>query len=76
MEQPDSTTGFEDLSEQVRVRFEKLGRYKERGENPFKNGFKPEGLARDLHLKYDEKTKVELEPAAISGLLQRPGLDH
>ena len=55
----------QDLSEQVRVRYEKLGRIRERGENPFKNGFQPTAIARDLHQKYDEKTKAELEETVV-----------
>ncbi len=60
------TKELEELSEQVRVRFEKLGRIRDRGENPYKNQILPTALAQDLHLKYDEKTKEELEPLAIS----------
>jgi lysyl-tRNA synthetase class 2 len=55
----------QDLSEQVRVRMEKLGRIRERGENPYRNGFEPKNLAAELHRGYDEKSKEELEPAAI-----------
>ena len=56
---------LEELSEQERVRFEKLGRIRERHENPYKNGFNPSALARDLHQKYDEKTKPELEASPV-----------
>jgi lysyl-tRNA synthetase class 2 len=52
---------MEDHSEQVRVRFDKLKRLRERGENPFKNGIHPTALAADLHRAYDEKSKEELE---------------
>src|ERR1700745_2475747 len=52
---------LEDLSEQVRVRYEKLDRIRERKENPYKNGYAPSALARELHQKYDERTKPELE---------------
>jgi lysyl-tRNA synthetase class 2 len=52
-------------AEQVRVRYEKMGRIRERGENPYKNGFKPSAIASELHKKYDEKTKEELEAAAV-----------
>ncbi len=52
---------FEDLQEQTRVRFEKMAALSERGENPFKNGFTPGWLARDLHVEFDTKTKEELE---------------
>jgi lysyl-tRNA synthetase class 2 len=54
-----------DLSEQVRVRYEKLGRIRARNENPYKNGYRPSALASELHLAYDEKTKEELETAAV-----------
>src|SRR4051794_13817894 len=52
------------LSEQVRVRFEKLGRIRERGENPYKNAYYPDSLAAELHLAFDEKPKEELESPA------------
>jgi lysyl-tRNA synthetase class 2 len=55
------TTDHSHLPEQVRVRYEKMERIRARGENPYKNGFKPEGLAADLHRNYDEKSKEELE---------------
>jgi lysyl-tRNA synthetase class 2 len=62
---------MEELSEQVRVRHEKLARIRERNENPYKNGFTPSALARDLHKKYDEKTKQDLEtelvPCSVAG---------
>lgn len=54
-----------DLPEQVRVRTEKMQRIRDRKENPYKNGFKPENLAADLHRLYDEKSKEELEPLKI-----------
>jgi lysyl-tRNA synthetase class 2 len=57
-------SGLEDLSEQVRVRFDKLHRLQERNENPYKNGFEPSALATELHQKYGEKTKEELESLA------------
>ena len=56
---------IQDSSEQVRVRFEKLARIRERGENPYKNGYQPSAIARDLHQKYDEKTKPELEASPV-----------
>jgi lysyl-tRNA synthetase class 2 len=49
------------LSEQVRVRFEKLEKLRGRNDNPYKNGLKPTALAAELHKQYDEKTKEELE---------------
>jgi lysyl-tRNA synthetase class 2 len=53
------------LPEQVRVRYEKMLKIRERNENPYKNGFSPRDLAADLHRKYDEKTKEELEASKI-----------
>jgi lysyl-tRNA synthetase, class II len=53
------------LSEQVQVRFEKLAKLRSQGENPFKNGYTPSALASELHRTYDEKSKEELEAAAI-----------
>jgi len=58
------TTETPDLShlpEQVRVRYEKMLRMQARSDNPYKNGFAPRDLAAELHRKYDEKTKEELE---------------
>ena len=62
---PSGSPTVEDHSEQVRVRYEKLDRIRERKENPYKNGFSPTGLARELHRKYDEKTKPELEASPV-----------
>jgi lysyl-tRNA synthetase class 2 len=59
-------SGTEDHSEQVRVRFEKLARLKEKNPNPYKNGLTPSAVSADLHRAYDEKSKEELEPLAIS----------
>ena len=50
-----------DEVEQVRVRYEKLGRIRARNENPYGNGMVPTGLAGDLHRQFDEKSKEELE---------------
>jgi lysyl-tRNA synthetase class 2 len=68
----DSTTQSEhlpaptlDASEQVRVRYGKLAKMVEQGENPYRNGFRPEAVAGELHRRYDEKTKEELEGASI-----------
>jgi lysyl-tRNA synthetase class 2 len=61
----EAQTPQTDQVEQVRVRYEKMGRIRERGENPYKNGFKPSQVASELHKKYDEKTKEELEAAAL-----------
>jgi lysyl-tRNA synthetase class 2 len=59
------TDKVEDQSEQVRIRFEKLGRLRERGENPYKNGITPSAVASDLHQDYDEKTKADLEAEPV-----------
>ena len=68
---PGPQETVQDHAEQVRIRFEKLARIRERKENPYKNGFNPTGLAADLHRGYDEKSKEELEPlnipAAVAG---------
>ena len=64
---PAGSSTLEDLSEQVRVRYEKLGRIRERHENPYKNGYNPGALARELHQKYDEKTKPTI--TTIGGLV-------
>ena len=60
-----------DLSEQVRVRFEKLEKIQSRNENPYRNGFEPSALAADLHRLYVEKSKEELEgmkvPCSVAG---------
>ena len=40
---PDAADDGKSSSEQVRVRFEKLARIRERGENPYKNGYQPYG---------------------------------
>jgi len=55
-----------DHSEQVRVRFEKLGRLRDEKINPYKNGRVPSALARDLHQQHDAQSKEELEPLALS----------
>lgn len=55
----------QELNEQEQVRLSKLERIRERGENPYPNGFEPKDLAADLHRAYDEKSKEELEPMAV-----------
>lgn len=59
-----SSTDLSHLPEQVRVRHEKLQKLIEKKENPYKNGFKPSALARELHQAYDEKNKEEMEALA------------
>jgi lysyl-tRNA synthetase class 2 len=65
---PSAGAPLESLSEQVRVRFEKLGRIRERRENPYKNGYTPTALAAELAAKFGAKSKEELEasPARAS----------
>ncbi|MFN7684700.1 MAG: lysine--tRNA ligase [Oligoflexia bacterium] len=67
MSEQQQNTGLDlaDLQEQVRVRYEKLGRLRASEKVPFKNGYEPQNLAADLHRAYDEKSKEQLEPAAI-----------
>lgn len=55
----------EDLHEQVQVRFDKLGKLREKGENPYKNGFAPTALAVDMHKRFDERTREELEAEPV-----------
>ncbi len=52
---------IEDVSEQVRVRLDKIEKVRASGEIPYKNGFTPSALAADLHKKYDSKTREEFE---------------
>jgi lysyl-tRNA synthetase class 2 len=61
----DAESGMEDLSEQVRIRHEKLQKIRERGENPYKNDYQPTGIASDLHRDYDAKSKEEMEAAKV-----------
>jgi len=49
------------MSEQMRVRHDKTRKLRERGENPFKNGLKPDACAAELHVQHDNKTREELE---------------
>ncbi len=56
-----STNSLDDLQEQVRVRFEKLDKFREKGESPFKNGMTPTALAAEMHRLHDEYTREELE---------------
>ncbi len=67
MSEQQQNTGLDlaDLQEQVRVRYEKLGRLRASEKVPFKNGYEPQNLAADLHRAHDEKSKEQLEPAAI-----------
>ncbi len=51
----------ERLPEQVRVRYQKLDALRERGENPYKNGYTPTALAAKLHEDHGAKSKEELE---------------
>lgn len=62
----DESSLLNDASEQVRVRSEKLVRIKEKNLNPYRNGFVPSATAAELHAKYDEKSKEDLETLALS----------
>ena len=57
---------MQDHSEQVQVRFDKLAKIRSRGEEPYRNGVSPDSLARELHEKFTEKTKEELESLNVS----------
>ncbi len=57
---------LEEMSEQVRVRHQKLGALRDRRENPFKNGFSPANLASDLLKSFGESSKEDLEAAGHS----------
>ncbi len=61
MASPELPTDVKDFSEQVQVRYQKLGKLRERRENPYRNGIVPKGLASDLHARFDAKSKEELE---------------
>ena len=67
----DGARNIQELEEQVRVRFEKLGRIRQTESAPFRNGYEPKDLAAELHRHYDEKSKEELEPlqkkASVAG---------
>ncbi len=63
----DHEPTLSDANDQVLVRLEKLKRSFERGDNPYKNGLTPTLLAREIHSKYESKTKEELEPMAVTG---------
>jgi lysyl-tRNA synthetase class 2 len=62
---PAASADLSQLPEQVRVRYEKMERIRERGENPYKNAFKPSDLAADLHRAHDERTKEDLESEKV-----------
>ena len=67
MSEQSQSTGLElaDLQEQVRVRYEKLGRLRASEKVAFKNGLDPKSLASELHREFDEKFKEQLEPLAV-----------
>jgi len=62
---------WEEMSEQERVRHNKLNTLRDRRENPFKNGYRPEHLASDLQKTYGSLSKEELDPvghpASVAG---------
>lgn len=49
-----------ELSEQEIIRREKMEALKEKGIEPYSDGFKPEAHSQDLFENYDDKTKEEL----------------
>lgn len=51
------------VSDEERARLEAVKFLRESGQNPYKNGYSPSALSVDLHLKYDSKSKEELEAA-------------
>ena len=53
-----------DWNEQIEVRFEKANRMIEKGINPFKNGLTPDHTAAQIHQKYGELPKENLESVA------------
>ncbi|MCC7440356.1 MAG: lysine--tRNA ligase [Bdellovibrionales bacterium] len=55
-----------DISDQVRVRLEKLRKLTERGENPFKNGFSPDSTAAQLHAEFGEHARESLESQRLN----------
>lgn len=55
-----------DRNEIIDVRLDKIERMRERGINPFANGYAPKNHAADIFQGYQEKTKEELEAAKVS----------
>lgn len=60
-----SIDSFHEMEEQVRVRYQKLARLRKTEEVVYPNGFDPQDLASDLHLKHDERSKEQLEPLQV-----------
>ena len=58
--------GVDNLSEQVRVRYQKLSNLKETDKQPYKNGLSPKDVSLDLHGQYDSLSKEELESKKVS----------
>lgn len=54
-----------DLNEVVQARLDKISRMREAGVNPFQNGYTPKNLSAELHLKYGETSKEELDQARV-----------
>lgn len=50
-----------DWNEQIAVRFEKTKKMREAGLNPFRNGLNPKCTTEELHRKYGELSKEQLE---------------
>ncbi|MCM2277845.1 MAG: lysine--tRNA ligase [Oligoflexia bacterium] len=59
----DARAAEADLSEQVRIRFEKVSKIRDRKENPYRNRVTPSACAAELHQRFGEKSKEELEGA-------------
>ena len=64
-----------DVSEQERVRLEKMEQLRSEGKNPYRNGVKPSSLASELRAAHEARSKEELEaqkPAAsVAGQIGR-----
>ena len=60
-----SETMSRELSEQEIIRREKMESLREKGIEPFSDGFKPASLSQDLFNQYDQYTKEELEEKNI-----------
>src|SRR5262249_2771553 len=54
---------LEDLSEQVRARYQQPARIRDRRVNRCRHGSRPAGRASDRHARFDAKTKEALEAA-------------
>lgn len=57
----DPAVELESLTDQIRIRHEKVEQVRARGGNPYRNDIRPNALAADLHAKYGEKSREDLE---------------